>query len=231
MRLEGAARSRALETPGMPPVVQFLIGVAVLAGLLFGGAGRLNLPFFWAYLALTLGGGLANLFSISPGLLRERVSPGPGGTDRALRFIIVPFSVGAPIVAALDARFGWSATPVWVQIVGFGGTAAGLALLSLAMQANPFFSSVVRIQTERGHHLISSGPYRFVRHPGYVGALGYMGFTPLALGSWWALIPSAVTVLLILRRVVVEDRYLQANLPGYVEYAARVRHRLIPGVW
>jgi len=99
------------------------------------------------------------------------------------------------------------------------------------MSVNRFFSSVVRIQDERGHHVIDRGPYALVRHPGYLGMLLVGATMPLALGSWWALLPGSALVACGLRRVWVEDRFLAVSLPGYREYAARVRYRLLPGVW
>jgi protein-S-isoprenylcysteine O-methyltransferase Ste14 len=99
------------------------------------------------------------------------------------------------------------------------------------MKANRFFSPVVRIQSERGHHLVDSGPYRLVRHPGYAGSLLSCVGGALALGSCWALVPVGALGVLILRRIVVEDRFLKANLEGYAEYSERVRYRLLPGVW
>ena len=110
-------------------------------------------------------------------------------------------------------------------------SAAGLALFVWAMHVNRFFSSVVRIQRERGHHLVSSGPYRWVRHPGYAGAIPAIVASGIVLCSWLATAVGALGVPLVLWRVIVEDRTLQAELPGYPEYAQRVRWLLLPGVW
>ena len=111
------------------------------------------------------------------------------------------------------------------------GYAAGMALAVCAMAANRFFSPVVRIQHERGHTLVTSGPYRFVRHPGYVGAILASLCGGVALGSWWSLVPLAPFAALFLRRTAVEDRMLRADLDGYAGYAERVRYRLVPGLW
>jgi protein-S-isoprenylcysteine O-methyltransferase Ste14 len=100
-----------------------------------------------------------------------------------------------------------------------------------AMSVNRFFSSVVRIQNDRGHHVVDSGPYAYVRHPGYTGMLLFGATLPLALGSWWAFLPGSAIVLFGFRRLWIEDRFLAANLPGYRDYAARVRYRLLPGIW
>jgi protein-S-isoprenylcysteine O-methyltransferase Ste14 len=114
---------------------------------------------------------------------------------------------------------------------GIGLFLAGDGIMNWAMAANPFFEPVVRIQPERGHHVISGGPYAYVRHPGYVGGTLFMLSQPLILGSRWGLLPAALAVLAMLGRTVIEDRVLQRELPGYVEYAARVRWKLLPGVW
>lgn len=106
-----------------------------------------------------------------------------------------------------------------------------LVLLIWAMRTNTFFARVVRIQAERGHHVISTRPYAQVRHPGYVGLCTLGLGMPLLLGSWWAFIPGALEVGLLIVRTALEDRTLQAELPGYGEYAARVRCRLLPGIW
>ena len=136
------------------------------------------------------------------------------------------------IVAGLDTRFSWSPR------LGVGFTVAGLVLIVLgyvvflsAIASNQFFSSFVRIQTDRDHTVETGGPYRYVRHPGYVGALLVYISSPLALGSLWTFIPAALMLVLFIFRTALEDRTLQAELEGYADYAWRVRYRLLPGVW
>ena len=136
------------------------------------------------------------------------------------------------IVAGLDHRFVWTAVlPAWVHITGLALLAAGYALGAWAMAVNRFFSAVVRIQKERGHAVITRGPYRLVRHPSYAGGLLATIGIPLLLNSWWAVIPASVVVALTIARTALEDRTLQNELPGYAEYAHRTRHRLVPGMW
>ena len=176
---------------------------------------------------------LAVVRTIEPDLLRERFRPGPGGKDRGLRWRLVPFLLAQLIVAGLDVgRFGWSGpVPQAVHGIGLLCFLSGLGLATRAMAVNRFFSPVVRIQVERGHRLITEGPYRLVRHPGYAGMLLSFPGTGLMLGSWWSLLPIFPVLLLILRRTMLEDRYLRQHLDGYGSYAERVRYRLLPGVW
>jgi len=136
------------------------------------------------------------------------------------------------IVAGLDAvRFGWTTMHVSVQVVGVVGLLLSMAVTYWAMLSNPFLSTAVRIQEERGHQVVSTGPYRWVRHPMYVGVILLWPSTALILGSWWAVIPGLIISMIIVVRTALEDRMLQAELPGYADYAKRVRQRLIPGVW
>jgi protein-S-isoprenylcysteine O-methyltransferase Ste14 len=136
------------------------------------------------------------------------------------------------IVAGLDLRYGWlSGITPSAQIAALLIVIAGYALVVWATGTNAFFSQVVRIQTERGHTVISSGPYRYVRHPAYVGMILLVLGAPIMLGSWWALLPGGLSALLVVLRTALEDRTLQADLAGYREYAGRVRYRLLPGVW
>ena len=135
------------------------------------------------------------------------------------------------VVAWLDVRSGWAPLPLWVWPIGAVLFVLGGGLFTRAMGENPFFEKTVRIQTERGHHVIDSGPYRIVRHPGYVGPVGWLLATPLLLTSAWALLPTALAVISLVVRTALEDRTLQKKLPGYAQYATRVRSRLIPGVW
>jgi protein-S-isoprenylcysteine O-methyltransferase Ste14 len=136
------------------------------------------------------------------------------------------------LVAGLDVRFGWSPQmPLIVQFIAllfhmFGSAFSGWALIS-----NAFFAGIVRIQEDRGHTVVSSGPYRFVRHPGYVGWMVSDIAVVVMLGSLWALIPAAVAELALTARTALEDRTLREELPGYEEYARRVRYRLVPGIW
>ncbi len=217
----------------MAMILQVLIVEGVLAATLFASAGRMNLPWFWAVLAVHSALMMVAMSSIDPDLRRERLKPGPGGKDRYLRLIALPFMLAHLIVAGLDVgRFHWSdPMPAGIQAVALIGYTAGMALSVSAMASNRFFSPVVRIQHERGHTLVTTGPYRFVRHPGYVGAILACGCGGVALGSCWSLVPLAPFAVLFLRRTALEDRMLRADLDGYAGYADRVRYRLLPGLW
>jgi len=136
------------------------------------------------------------------------------------------------IVAGLDHRYSWSpALSPWLNLLGFILISLGYAFASWALVENCFFFSTVRIQTDRGHVVCDSGPYRIVRHPGYAGNIPPLLGMVLALGSVWTLIPAAVALIIAVIRTALEDRTLQEELPGYPDYARRVRYRLIPGVY
>jgi protein-S-isoprenylcysteine O-methyltransferase Ste14 len=137
-----------------------------------------------------------------------------------------------PLVAGLDALFDWSPTfSLPVKIVSLAIILAGYVLGSYALIENRFFSGMVRIQTDRGHQVVSSGPYRWMRHPGYAGALLAYLATPLFLDSQWAFLPAVLLTILLVIRAGLEDRVLQDELEGYRDYARRVRYRLLPGAW
>ncbi len=144
----------------------------------------------------------------------------------------LPTMLAIPIVAALDdGRYHWFHLQWWGCVLGYTLLITGMVGLTWAESVNKFFEPSVRIQTDRGHKVVDSGPYAIVRHPGYVsGFLVFIGM-PLSLGSLWALIPAVLACLLLVVRTIWEDRTLQDELTGYREYAQRVRHRLIPGVW
>ena len=214
-------------------VLAALAITAAIGAILFGAAGRMDLPFVWAYLAIMGALGVFVTAFIDLGLLKERVRPGPGAMDAR---VIVPLKLlgwAGLIFAAVDiGRLKISATvPLPVGVATMVGVAAGLGLAIWAMLVNRFFSPVVRLQEERGHHLITAGPYRSVRHPGYTGTLVSVLCIGPALGSWLATIPMVIFALLILRRARLEDRFLHDKLEGYAAYAQRVRYRLLPGVW
>ena len=215
----------------MGMVLRVLLMVSLVGAILFGSAGHFALPMFWGLLIVFAAYFVIVLLTIDRGLLQERMRPGPGGKDRLMRWIAMPFILAQLVVAGLDVgRFGWSNTvPFGVQVAGLAGYAVSLALAYWAMAVNRFFSSVVRIQQDRGHHLITAGPYQYVRHPGYAGGMVACLCSGLALGSWWSMLPVAGMVLLFLRRTVMEDRFLKKELPGYAEYAQQVRFRLVPG--
>ena len=203
-----------------------------VGAIIFASAGRWDLPFVWAILGLLAAFYLALAAFADPGMMRERLAPGPGSRDRLTRFLGAGTLVGHWVLAGLDVgRFQWSRVPWQVQLAGVVGYAAALGVLFWAMRANRFYSSVVRVQTERGHHTVVAGPYRFVRHPGYAATLFAMLSGGVALGSWLAMLPILVFFGLFLRRTLLEDRLLQQELEGYAEYAQKVRYRLIAGLF
>jgi protein-S-isoprenylcysteine O-methyltransferase Ste14 len=210
-----------------------VVYLAALFGILFGCAGRFDLPFFWAWIAVLLAVWIVAAGCMDPDLMKERMRPGAGGIDRRLRFVAMPFGIAHLAIAGLDVgRFHWSDTvPHTLQLTALIAFAASYAFSAWAIIVNRFFSPVVRVQSERGHQVISSGPYAWVRHPGYAGLLVNIVASGLVLGSWWSLAPMAVLFALILRRAIIEDHFLQQHLGGYTGYARRVRFRLFPGVW
>ena len=179
---------------------------------------------------LLWGGGTLVIWRRSPGLIRERIKPGPGALEGVVQEQVLYVLPGA-LHWALAARDRSMAVPGWLQNVGLLGYAAANALLIWAMAENRFFSSAVRLQTERGQYVVSTGPYRWIRHPGYLVGISVFLFSSLALGSWQSLAPAAGFSAVILRRARLEDRFLLEQLPGYAEYARRVPWRLLPGIW
>jgi protein-S-isoprenylcysteine O-methyltransferase Ste14 len=172
-----------------------------------------------------------------PGLLAERQNMEKVQSAKAWDKVLAPLmalSVSFPlvIVAGLDHRFGWSPVfPLWLIVLGFLLISLGYAFAAWAFIENRFFSSVVRIQVDRGHVVCDSGPYRIVRHPGYAGNMLALPGMVLALSSTWTLIPAAVALIIAVIRTVLEDQTLQDELPGYRDYARRVRYRMIPGIF
>jgi protein-S-isoprenylcysteine O-methyltransferase Ste14 len=215
------------------PILQSVIVIALMAGVLFGCAGRWDLPMFWAYLGVfSVPLLVAALTVYDPDLAKERLRPGPGGKDWL--FVVGRLFVPAHLaVAGLDVgRFHWSDTvPFGAQLAGLVGFAASCGLILWAVAVNRFFSPVVRIQKERGHHVVTRGPYRYVRHPAYLAMIVALPFSALALGSGWSLLPAGAFALLVVRRTALEDRTLRQELDGYAGYAERVRYRLVPGLW
>ena len=159
---------------------------------------------------------------------RSKMQKGTKGWDRVLFYFLQALILAIFPVAGLDH---WSAAPLWVIALGYVLLTIGMAGTAWVMRVNKFAEMSVRIQTERGHRVVETGPYAFVRHPFYVAAFPLFVGMPLALGSYWALIPAAVTGIALVVRTALEDRVLHNELPGYKEYAGRVRYRLLPGVW
>ena len=212
-------------------VVQFL----VLAAILFISSGRLNWVWAWVYLGVGVGILAINVLVMPPELIAERGRTDRKdikGWDRVLTTLSILPTLGTPIVAGLDERFGWSPPlAMAIQVVALILFALAQGLFTWGMVSNKFFSTAVRIHRDRDHTVASGGPYRYVRHPGYVGYITASFATALALGSWWALIPAGLTLCLLVVRTALEDQTLQDELDGYRDYAQRVRYRLLPGVW
>ena len=209
----------------------------MVGALVFVPAGRLDWAAGWLYVAALIAGLVVSYRFVrarNPELIEHRMRFGKGtkAWDKIWLWLFSPVFLSVYVVAGLDTvRFGWSEMPAWLWPPGLALYAAGTALFTWPMTVNPFFEKTVRIQTERGHRVIDTGPYRYVRHPGYVGFFGWILSVPLLLGSWWAFMPALAAVALVIVRTALEDRTLQEELPGYAEYASRVRFRLVPTVW
>ena len=218
-------------------LVRLLVGIVVFAALLFLPAGRLDWMEAWAllisfftYVVILSAWGWRR----DPQLMKERSKIIPDGEkwDKIILLIYTVLLLALFVVAGLDGgRFHWSTTPIFLKILGWSGFGFAMVIGWWVMSVNTYLSRSVRIQEERGHQVITSGPYRFVRHPMYVGAILFVLSIPMVLDSIWSFIPSTLIVVLFIVRTALEDRTLVEKLPGYREYTRSVRYRLLPFVW
>ena len=224
--------------PGM--IVGVIIFLLYTPLVLFISSGQLDWWMAWVYSIVSVVASLGSRVLMArrhPDLVAERASfrDAEGVKEWDKKLVPLVAQVGPLImlvVAGLDRRFGWSGSlPLWASLVALVVAILGFVLSAWALIENRYFSSVVRIQTERGHTVCSSGPYQYVRHPGYAGGLVWFVMTPLILSALWTYIPAFFVIVLTVVRTSLEDQTLRAELPGYVEYTHQTRYRLIPGIW
>jgi protein-S-isoprenylcysteine O-methyltransferase Ste14 len=233
------------ETPTAKAPQSLIVGLArlVVSMLVFGAvlfllAGTMAWPAGWAYLAVNvviLAAYSVILIRLHPDLVDERKTPPADAKAWDKPYVALVGALGPFLLVAtcgLDHRMRWSAAvPDPLVIVGFVLMAGGGAFTNYAVAHNRFFSAIVRIQRDRGHRVVDTGPYEILRHPGYVGSILHMAGTSLALGSWWALVVAGFLSAVITVRTAREDLTLREELEGYEDYVAHVRYRLFPWVW
>lgn len=226
----------SVQIPILRRFVPVVFSVAITSVCLFGSVGRLDWLNAWVLLGLNFVASIVTtaLLWRNPELLAERSNMKAGKSwDKAIVGIVVLLGPMATwITAGLDTRFHWSdGMPPLAFIVGVVVAVLAAALIAWAMRSNKFFSSVVRIQKDRGHVVVTGGPYRFVRHPGYTGMSVFTLATPLILNSRWAFAPAMATAATAVLRTALEDRTLHNELDGYADYARRVKYKLVPVIW
>ena len=217
-------------------LVGFIFLFLVIASVLFGLSGTLHDGRAWAMLAMFFG--CAGVITVwlwfrDKALLERRVKAGPGSEPDPMQNVVQSLAglvfLATFAVPGLDRRFGWSHAPLAVSLAGDGMIAIGFLIVFLTFRANTFTAGTIEVA--EGQHVIESGPYAVVRHPMYAGALVMIAGIPLALGSWWGLIPAALLVPVLVWRLLREEIFLAANLPGYDAYRSRVPYRLAPIFW
>jgi protein-S-isoprenylcysteine O-methyltransferase Ste14 len=206
---------------------------AIAGAVMFGAAGRLNVLGIWVLLVIMAVLGTITVATLRSGEFRERHAHGPGDVGKATTAMLRLSVLATLIVGALDAgRFHWSRPAPWaLELLGMTCFAAGLAFAFWAVAVNRHYTHEIRVQVERNHSVIERGPYRYIRHPSYIGLMVVLPAAAMALGSWWALLPALASWAVLIRRTAVEDRLLLSQLPGYADYAARVKYRLVPALW
>jgi protein-S-isoprenylcysteine O-methyltransferase Ste14 len=220
-------------------LLEVLAEFAAFTALLFVSAGTLLWPAGWAFMALFFGFALAIVLWLArkdPELLAERISSpiqrGQPLWDKVFVGAVLLLFVAWLIVMPLDAvRFGWSEVPDWLQLLGALALVLSFYVMFLTFRANAYLALVAKLQEERGQSVVSSGPYRYVRHPMYASMFLFFPAGALLLGSWWGLLHCAVLLGLLVWRIPLEERMLEDGLAGYDEYERNVRYRLIPYVW
>ena len=217
---------------------QVISGVLVIGIILFLAAGRLDWTMGWVYVGLHFLGLIINLVFLlnkNPEVIAARAQLPSEETpmfDKIFTVVYTLSLIGIMVISGIDAgRYGWSTVPTWVQILSIVLFIASWLFSLWAMVENKYFETTVRIQVERGHETISSGPYGIMRHPGYASYIIMFSASATLLGSWWGLIPAGILAIGFVMRTAREDQTLQEKLPGYAAYAEKVRYRLYPGVW
>jgi protein-S-isoprenylcysteine O-methyltransferase Ste14 len=218
-------------------IIRVVFTILFMLALIFVPAGTLKWTEAWLFIFLYFS---ATTWSIilmkrhSPGLLRERMSRKKDvkSWDKKFMWAYLITLIPLAVLPGLDAvRFQWSKVPLIVQVGAFIGFFPAMGIIFWAMKENAYLSDAVRIQKDRGHKVCTTGPYRYVRHPMYAGVILIMVCFPLFMGSLFSLIPAVIIAILFLFRTALEDKTLQEELPGYKEYAQKVRYHLVPGVW
>jgi len=208
---------------------------ALIIAITFIGAGRIDYWQGWIYNGLNIIFLLLSYFLLPRELIEERLKPKEGMKkwDKIYYIVSTPVYFAILIISILDGgRFDWEPRiPILVVIIGVVVYTIGQIIVLWAKKVNKFFSTVVRIQKDRGQTVCKDGPYRFVRHPGYLGGLLYIIVTPFVLSSFWGLIPAVIAVVLLFIRTYLEDKTLQRELEGYTDYTNEARYRLLPGIW
>jgi protein-S-isoprenylcysteine O-methyltransferase Ste14 len=226
-----------LNRDGVKGIVREFIRPVIQLAILLISAGRVNWINAWVYIGVFVVIQIVfmmTLYKINPQVLNERGKVFRKNTktfDKLFYAIGLPFGLGMLIIAGLDTRYGWSTMSFGEILLGFVIFIPAIIFGLWAMAVNSYFSVTVRIQEEREHQVCRSGPYKIVRHPGYVSLIFGIAAIPLILGSWWALAPGSIFLVLVVIRTALEDRTLQKELPGYKEYAQMTRYRLVPLVW
>jgi protein-S-isoprenylcysteine O-methyltransferase Ste14 len=220
-------------------VLQTIVWFGLMGAIIFGAAGTINYAGGWIYLvemvAISVVLGL-HVARVDPGLLKERLKPPvQKGQPLADKLVVLPILIlmfaGMGFMAADVVRWRWSLMPASVQWAGCALVLAAIIFMYWTMRTNSFAAPVVKIQKDRGHTVVTTGPYAIVRHPLYFGALFYIAGTSLALGSWWGLAMAPIFAVLLGIRIGIEEETLRMGLEGYNDYARRVRWRLIPLIW
>jgi protein-S-isoprenylcysteine O-methyltransferase Ste14 len=216
-------------------IVRAILFIGLMFAVLFISAGRWDYWYGWTFFLLWIYGYLFQSIIIPSELVQERFKSGAGTKkwDYIFHALFLPLVFIIPLIAALDGgRYHWTGDfPLWVNILAFVIVFLGFSLEILSLWKNRFFSGTVRIQKDRGHYVIDKGPYAFIRHPGYAGAIISSFGIAIGLNSLWALIPAGLYTMLFITRTILEDGTLQKELPGYADYAARVKYRLLPRIW
>jgi protein-S-isoprenylcysteine O-methyltransferase Ste14 len=213
------------------------MGIVVMAVALFWSAGQIDWWPAWAAIAVMLAWTTATavvILRLNADLLAERLGPRKGTKrwDTAIMSVVGLAQLARYVVAGLDRRYGWTGGfPLAAQVAALTVCILGYALVVWATASNAFFSQIVRIQSERGHTVATGGPYHYVRHPAYAGAILYELAVPILLASWWALLASGLGAILLILRTALEDRTLRSELAGYEDFARQTRYRLLPGIW
>ena len=229
-----------LRKPGIGVLVGTFLGAFIEGALLFAAAGRVDMPRAWLFLVVSFIGMFGNIAVVAiadpelvnhRGRWKKKKDTKPWDKTLLTLYGVFAFYI-LPVVIGLDVgRYGWSHLGLWAGVLGTLLFLAGSAVLTWAMLVNTHFEATVRIQTDRNHKVVTTGPYAFIRHPGYVGVTLWALSTPLIVGSIFGLLPAGLAIIVLIIRTGREDRILHAELPGYTEYALRVPYRLLPGIW